>query len=487
MTGPLTGATPAVASDVPRGRRLTGLPAPVVIRQLYLGCLSQASYLVGDATTGRAIAVDPRRDVDEILAAAEEEGLRIELVVETHFHADFLSGHLELAAATGAEIGIGEAGSTEFPSRALRDGDVVDLGGVTVEVLATPGHTPESISLVVRPAPDAAPAAVLTGDTLFIGDVGRPDLLASVGASPADLARKLHRSLRRLLRLPDDALVLPAHGAGSACGKALATETVSTMAEQRATNYALAPMGEDAFVALVTEGQPAAPAYFGHDAALNRRDRPLLDEHRAPRPRTLAEVDEAVAAGAIVVDVRPVEDYAAGHLAGSLHVPLGGRFAEQTGSIVPVDAPIVLAGDAPSVAEARLRLGRIGFDQVTGARLDPEAVLAAHPERAARLSRLTATQLAERRARLGAQLQLVDVRTPGEVAVAPLPDARNLPLADLRAALDRLDREAPVVLVCAGGARSAVAAGLLAASGFTDVSDVLGGVSALATHGAAEA
>jgi hydroxyacylglutathione hydrolase len=484
-----TSAKPSVATPeaqrVPEapGERIAGVPANVVIRQLYLGCLSQATYLVGEATTGRAIVVDPRRDIDEVLAAARAEGLTIEFIVETHFHADFLSGHLELAAATGAPIGVGAAGTTEFPSRALADGDVIDLGGVVVEVMATPGHTPESISLLVHAAAGEAVVAALTGDTLFIGDVGRPDLLASVGVSASDLGTRLHRSLQRLLGLPDAALVLPAHGAGSACGKALSTETVSTIGEQRSTNYALAPMSEDSFVALVTEGQPTAPAYFGHDAALNRRLHPLLDEHEAPRRLTLAAADRAVADGAVVVDVRPVEDYAGGHLAGSLHVPLGGRFAEQAGSIVPVGTPIVLAGDTTSVAEARLRLGRIGFDQVVGALLDPEAILTAHPERASRLSRLTATQLAERRAAVGDRLQLVDVRTPGEVAVAPLAGALNVPLAALRDRLGELDPDAPAVMVCAGGARSAVAAALLAASGFRDVSDVLGGYTALSAAG----
>jgi rhodanese-related sulfurtransferase len=241
-------------------------------------------------------------------------------------------------------------------------------------------------------------------------------------------------------------------------------------------------MDEAAFVALVTEGQPEAPAYFGHDAALNRRNRPLLDEHATPRPLSLDELDRALAAGAVVVDVRPVEAYAAGHLAGALHVPLGGRFAEQAGSVVEAGTPIVLAGDATAVAEGRLRLGRIGFDDVVGAVLHPEALLVAHPERAAQLSRLTAAQLAEGRTVVGDRLQLVDVRTPGEVAVAPLPGARNVPLARLRSRLGELDPDAPIVAVCAGGARSAVAAGLLAASGFTDVSDVLGGHAALAAH-----
>jgi hydroxyacylglutathione hydrolase len=458
---------------------LAGLPENVVIRQLYLGCLSQASYLVGDADTGRAIAVDPRRDIDELLTAARDAGVTIELIVETHFHADFLSGHLELAAATGAEIGIGEAGSTEFPSRPLRDGEVIDLGGVQVEVLHTPGHTPESVSLVVRPAAGADPVAVLTGDALFIGDVGRPDLLSSVGVTAAELGTNLYRSVHRLLELPDVTLVLPAHGAGSSCGKALSTETVSTIGEQRRSNYALQPMSSDEFVALVTEDQPEAPAYFGHDTEMNRRAHALLDEHQDLTAVDLDAVDEAVAEGAVVLDVRPTAEFARGHLAGSLNVGLGGRFAEWAGSVIAPGTPVVLVGDDDAVREARLRLGRIGFDSVIGALDDIEAALVAQPERAARLSRLTADELSDRQAALGDRLQLVDVRNPGEVAVAPVPGARPIPLAGLRDQLDQLNRTKPVVLFCAGGTRSAIANSLLRLAGFTDVSDVLGGATAI--------
>lgn len=471
--------TPSLTSPsvVPLGERLGGLPEPIVIRQLYLACLSQASYLVGDASTGRAIAVDPRRDVEELLDAAAAEGLTIEAVVQTHFHADFLSGHLELAEATGAEIAYGSVAETEFPSRKLADGEVIDLGQVSIEVLHTPGHTPESISLVVR-GPSGAPAAALTGDCLFIGDVGRPDLLVSAGVSAEDLGASLYRSVHRLLELPDEVMVLPAHGAGSACGKALSSETVSTIGAQRATNYAVQPMSQEAFVALVTEDQPAAPAYFGHAAARNREERPLLHEDVVP-DLALAELDAAAAAGAVVVDVRPVEDVAAGHLAGSLNVGLGGRFAEQVGSIVPVDRPLVLVGSPDAVHEARVRLARIGFDEVVGQVGAIDALLSANPERAAQLSRLTAAELAERTDALGDRLVLIDVRNPGEVHAAPVPGAEPIPLARLREAAPTLDPTLPTVLVCAGGARSAIASTLLRSLGFTDVSDVLGGATAM--------
>lgn len=464
-------------SVVPLGERVAGVSEPIVIRQLYLGCLSQASYLVGDRSTGRAIAVDPRRDIDEILQAAAADDLNIELVVQTHLHADFLSGHLELSEATGAEIAYGSEVETEFRSRKLADGEVIELGEVSITVLHTPGHTPESISLVVS-GPSGTPEAVLTGDALFIGDVGRPDLLVSVGRSAQDLGAQLYNSVRRLLELPDDTLVLPAHGAGSACGKALSSQTVSTIGVQRRTNYAVQPMSQDDFVALVTANQPAAPGYFGYAAALNRKDRPIYHDSTL-EVMSLDDVDDAVGQGAVVIDVRPVEDAGYGRLAGSLNVSLGGRFAEQVGSIVPVGQAVVLVGGPEAAHEAQVRLARVGYDQVLG-RLDAiEKVLADFPDRSVRLSRLSAHELEERRESLGHDLRVIDVRNPGEVEAAPLDDATNIPLARLREEATSLKKDGPVVLVCAGGARSAIASTLLSSLGFRDVSDVLGGAAAL--------
>lgn len=474
----MNASTPNAASTVPGGTPVPGLPAPIVIRQLYLGCLSQASYLVGDRESGRAIAVDPRRDIEELVQAAADEGLTIELVVETHFHADFLSGHLELAAATGARIGVGAAGVTEFESRALTDGEVIDLGTVQVEVWSTPGHTPESISLLVRPAAGVEPAAVLTGDTLFIGDVGRPDLLVAADVPAEQLGAQLYDSITRLAGLPDAALVLPAHGAGSACGKSLSLETVSTIGEQRSSNYALAPMSKDEFVAIVTDGQPAAPGYFGYDAALNRRSRPLFDECPLA-PIDLPALDAAVADGAVVVDVRPGTEFASGHLAGSLAIALDGRFAEQAGSLIRPDNSIVLVGDGDAVDEARVRLARIGFDRVVGALSGIEAVLAANPGRARVLSRLTVGAFNARQRLLGTELVVIDVRNPSEVQAAPIGGARNIPLARLGEDLVALDPSQPTVVVCGSGVRSTIAASVLLAAGFEDVSDLLGGAAAL--------
>lgn len=458
---------------------------PLVFRQYYLGCLSQASYLIGDTGSGRAVVVDPQRDIAQYLSDAESEGLRIERVLETHVHADFLSGHLELAAATGAPISYGSAiddGAVEFPIEPLADEQVLTLGSVTLQILHTPGHTPESICIVVRETPDGPPWGVLTGDTLFIGDVGRPDLLGGAGWSAEDLARALYRSTReRLLPLPDDTRVYPAHGAGSACGKNLSTETSSTIGEQRRHNYALAPMDEDAFVAAVTEGQTTAPMYFEFASHRNREAHPVLDETAAVPALSLAEVDVAVAAGALVLDTRDPQDFAAGHLAGSVNVGLGGRFAEMVGQVVTADTSIVLVGDPDTETEARNRLARIGFDHVVGHLTGGAAGVPAERLRAA--GRIGATRLAELAdgAPIADALQIVDVRGPGEVATSGMvPRARAIPLPTLVARLGELDPERPTVVYCAGGYRSSIAASLLRSRGFSRVDDLLGGFGAWA-------
>ena len=449
--------------------------------QYYLDCLSQASYLIGDERTGRAAVVDPRRDVDIYLTDAQRFGMRIELVIETHFHADFLSGHLELAAHTGADICYGSAATADYRIRSLVDGERIPLGDVVLDILETPGHTPESIAIVVWDrADDPTPYGVLTGDTLFIGDVGRPDLLASIGFTAEDMARQLYRSLHeKLLPLPDATRVFPAHGAGSACGRNLSTETTSTIGDQRLSNYALQPMNEDAFVAVITEGQPAAPEYFSYDAMLNRQDRPLLDEHADVESLTLDEVLEVQRGGAVVLDTRPSIDYVAGHLRGSVHAGLDTRFAEFAGSVIATDVDIVIAGDPDTTTEAKVRLSRIGFDRVIGALSDLARHLAEQPDLAARASGLTATQLAERRTSLP-DLQIVDVRNPGETALGLIAGALALPLPTLRARLADLDASRPVAVYCAGGVRCVIAASLLEQAGFPDVSYVMGGYDALA-------
>ena len=456
-------------------------------RQYYLGCLSHASYLVGDTSTGTAAVIDPQRDVDEYLADAEDHGLTITHVIETHFHADFLSGHLELADRTGAVIvyGTAAAGRTEFPIETHGDGDMIVLGDVVLEILETPGHTPESISIVIRPeGPGSAPYGVMTGDTLFIGDVGRPDLLASVGFTADELARTLYHSLHdKLMTLPDATKVLPAHGAGSACGKNLSTETISTIGEQRETNYALAPMTEDEFLEAVTQGQSAAPLYFLFAATKNREARELL-EHVEVRSMSLVEVQDAMAAGAVVVDGRDDASFAQGHLRGSVNVGLGGRFAEYTGEVMQPGTPIVLVTDPGQEEIAAIRLARIGFDDVLGALADPVRTFFEHPEAVEQLSRLSAAEFTRRQHDVDG-LVVIDVRNPGEVALGSIPGALHVSLPQLLQRKDEFDRTAPTVVFCAGGYRSAIASSLLRSHGFSDVSDIIGGYTAWAAAKAA--
>jgi hydroxyacylglutathione hydrolase len=450
-------------------------------RQYDLACLSLYSYLIGDTTTGRAVVVDPQRDIGEYLADAEANGLHIERVIETHFHADFLSGHLELAEATGAAISYGDVATPDFPIEPLADGQHLSLGEVDLEIRHTPGHTPESISIVVRPTADDEPWAVLTGDTLFIGDVGRPDLLTSVGRTAESLARDLYGSLRdQLLTLPDDTVVYPAHGAGSACGKHLSAAASSTIGEQRATNYALQPMSVDEFVDVVTDGQGVAPLYFAFAADANRRERELLHEGDPLASLSVDEALELAAEGAVLLDTRSPESFASGHLRGSVNVSLDGRFAEYAGDVIRPGQKVILLGVAGRAAEARIRLARIGFDDVAGELPDIERTLAEHPDLATAASRLPAADVASWLAD-DATVQVVDVRNPGETRVGgAVPGARNIPLPQLLDHLHELDPTRPVVVYCAGGYRSSIAASTLRAHGFSTVADIIGGYGAWA-------
>jgi hydroxyacylglutathione hydrolase len=363
----------------------------------------------------------------------------------------------------------------------LADGQRLPLGEVTLEVRATPGHTPESISVVIHEHDGAEPWGVLTGDTLFIGDVGRPDLLSSAGSSADELARALYRSLhQQLLTLPDGVRVFPAHGAGSACGKNLSTATQSTIGEQRATNYAVQAMSEDDFVSAVTTGQAVAPPYFGFAARTNRSEHELLDTDEPP-VLTIGEVERWLANGAILIDGRPAAEFASGHLRGAVNVGMEGRFAEYAGDVARPDQPIILCTDPGKEHEAKVRLARIGFDRVVGTVGDITRLLAEHPELAVASMRLSATDFAgwNAAAAMGAEpVQLLDVRNPGETEGGVLPGALRIPLAALIDRIDELDPAATTVAYCAGGYRSIIAASALAAMGFTRVADMLGGYDA---------
>ncbi len=451
----------------------------MILEQYYLGCLSQASYLIGDERTGVGVVVDPRRDVDEYVADAAKYGLRIEHVILTHFHADFVAGHLELQARTGARIHLGPGARADYEFSPLADGQVFEFGDVRLRILHTPGHTPEGVSILVYDlsADPARPRAVLTGDTLFIGDVGRPDLLASQGVSADTLARMLYRSLHeKLLPLPDSTLVFPGHGAGSACGKNLSADTVSTIGEQRRSNYALQPMSEAEFVRTVGGDQPEAPAYFSRDAELNRAQRPLLEAPLRAELRPLS-VDGVLAAqtdGAEILDTRDPAEFATGHLAGSIGIGLGGRFATWAGTLIPLDRPIVIVAAPGRECEAATRLARVGFERVLGYLGGGIEAARGNALLVPRPSRITVGELT---AAAAAGATLIDVRSPAEHAQAAIPGSVNLPLHQLAERVAEVP-DGPLVVYCRTGERSSTAASLLERAGHTEVLDLVGGITA---------
>jgi hydroxyacylglutathione hydrolase len=453
----------------------------VILKQFYLNCLAHASYFVADEATHTAAVVDPQRDVDQYLEFAAAHNVRIKHVFLTHFHADFVAGHLELRDRTGATIYLGAAAQAEYKFTPLHDGDVVELGRVRLRALETPGHTAESISIVVYDLDRSAdPHAVLTGDTLFIGDVGRPDLRAALGWSAADLGGLLYESLRsKLLTLPDTSLVYPAHGAGSLCGKALSKETVSTLGEQRRSNYALQPMSKEAFIELVTADQPDAPPYFTYDAVLNSKERPTLDEAlaRELNPLPLDRVLALQAGGAQVLDTRDPGEFAAAHLAGSINIGLGGQYATWAGTVLDDQRPIVIVADPGREHESATRLGRIGFDHIAGYLHDGLRSLEARPDLTMATERVSAPHAADLLSTPEAPLA-VDLRAPREREAKRIDGSISLPLNHLSDHFAELPRNRPLLVFCAGGYRSSIAASLLQRQGFTDVSELAGGMAA---------
>jgi len=457
------------------------------LKQYYLGCLAHASYLIADDRTKVAAIVDPQRDVAQYLRDAAVDGYQIKYVFLTHFHADFLAGHIELRDRTGAEIYLGARAEAEYKFVPGRDGTRVEFGDVRLEILETPGHTPEGISILVYDlAKDVAkPNAVLTGDTLFIGDVGRPDLMASIGITAEDLASQLYDSLHnKLMKLPDETLVYPAHGAGSMCGKNLSKDTVSTIGTQRKYNYALAPMSKDEFVRLVTADQPEAPDYFAYDAMLNRKERGTLDEHLERELKPLS-VDDLVALqtnGAQIVDVRDAADYEGAHLRNSLNIGLAGKYATWAGTMLDRSRPVVIIAEPGSEEEAAMRLGRIGLDLVAGYLKGGLAALEHRPELLARTERITAATLAEQLASERPPIVL-DVRTEKEREAGRIEGSLHIPVSQLRERVGELPADRPVVVHCAGGYRSAIACSVLEQSGRSNMIDLIGGYGAWSATG----
>jgi hydroxyacylglutathione hydrolase len=452
------------------------------LKQYYLGCLAHASYLLADEASATAIVVDPQRDIQQYLADAERLGVQIRHVFLTHFHADFLAGHLELRDRCGADIRLGARAQAEYKFIPMKEGDNLEFPGLRLDVLETPGHTIESTSILVFDLSKDVdkPYAVLTGDTLFIGDVGRPDLRASLGWTASELSSHLYDSLHnKLLQLPDETLVYPAHGAGSLCGKKISSDTVSTLGEQRRFNYALQPMTKEDFTRLVTADQPDAPAYFTYDAILNTREHPALEQtlRQVLQPMKLKDVQKAVAAGAQLLDVRDAAEYAKGHLVGGINIGLGGQFASWAGSVFDPKLPIVIIADPQREQEAALRLGRIGFDLVEGYLADGMAALAERPDLLQTTERVSASTLAEDLACPDPPL-VVDIRAPGEWSAKHLDGSINLPLGQLQTRIAEVPRNRKIALHCAGGYRSSIAVGILVQNGITNVVELADGLAA---------
>lgn len=442
--------------------------------QFYLGCLAHASYALG--SHGVAAVVDPQRDIEIYLKAANEHGLKIAHIFETHLHADFVSGHKELAQRTGAKIYIGERAGARFPHVGLRDGFSLQYGDVEIRALETPGHTPESTCLVVydREKSAVTPWAVLTGDTLFIGDVGRPDL--AEGHTPQQLAGSLYDSLhQKLLNLPDEVLVYPAHGAGSLCGRNMRAERFSTIGTERLTNSALLINSRDDFIRELTSKLPPRPQYFAEDAAINREGADALQDLPSISALEPDAVREAQAHGFVVLDTRPGDEFARGHIPGSVNIGLGGQFASWAGTVLGLGARIILVAESgEKAAEARMRLARVGIEHVIGY---VNSGVRGWEEAGNSLARIPQIPAAHLRERLE-QLTVLDVRRESEWQAGHIEGAHWHALDDFPRALPGLDRDAPIAVHCKSGYRSIIAASLLRRAGFHNITDVLGGFDA---------
>ncbi|HEV8168729.1 MAG TPA: MBL fold metallo-hydrolase [Pyrinomonadaceae bacterium] len=444
-------------------------------KQFYLGCLAHASYLIG--SDGEAAVVDPQRDVDEYLAEATANNLKIKYVIETHLHADFVSGHQEIAARTGAQIVFGAHAGAKFKHRAVRDGEELRMGHVVLRFIETPGHTPEGISVFVtdteRPN---EPPKLLTGDTLFIGDVGRPDLAGGKGYTPQMMAEMMYDSLHgKLLKLADDVEVYPAHGAGSMCGRNMSKETSSTIGEQRKFNYALKPMSKDEFVKMMTADLPEAPSYFPKDAEINRSGARELSELQPPQPLTPQQVFEL--RDYVLLDVRSAADFGAAHVPGSMNIGLGGQFAMWAGSLIPLNASIIIIADTGAqIDESVVRLARVGIEGVKGFLEGGVESWRAAGLPLESIEQVSVAQLKEQMAR--SDLQIVDVRRPAEYVGGHVPRAVNAPLATLEKDPLPLEKNKRTAVICAGGYRSSAAASLLQQQGFSNLLNVSGGTGA---------
>jgi hydroxyacylglutathione hydrolase len=443
--------------------------------QFYLGCLAHASYLL--ASEGEAVVIDPQRDVELYLKAAAEQGATIRHIFETHLHADFVSGHRELAARTGAKIYMGAQSGATFEHVPVSDGFELRFGKASISVLETPGHTPESICLVVTDTEKSrAPWAVLTGDTLFIGDVGRPDL--SPRHTPAQLAGHLYDSLHtKLMTLADSVLVYPAHGAGSLCGKNMRAERSSTIGTERLTNYALQIESREEFIRQLTSNLPARPEYFARDAEINRTGAAALSELPPLRSLSPTDLEGMLKAGEIALDVRPMDEFAAGHVPGSVNIALGGQFASWAATVLGLAThPVLIAETDAQIEEARLRLARVGIEELDGYLAGGVAAWKQSGQPLATVTQITPQDLEDR---LGAgKVQVLDVRREPEWDAGHVEGATWWPLDNFRVSPPEIDHEVPLAVHCKGGYRSMIAASLLQRAGFRNVMNLIGGFDA---------
>ena len=437
-------------------------------KQFYLGCLSHASYYLG--SEDEAVIIDPQRDVQQYLDEAEANGQKIKYIIETHSHADFVSGHIELAEKTGAEIVFGQRANTTFPTLKVKDGDVLAVGKVNLKFLETPGHTPEGITILAENTENGTePLKMFTGDTLFIGDVGRPDLVGSKGFTAEQMASMLYDSLHeKILPLPDETEVYPAHGAGSLCGKSLSEETWSTLGNQRQFNYALKPMSREEFVEIVAADQPEVPAYFPKSAAKNLEGSSALDE--LPTPKTLT-AEEVRNFEGVVLDVRERKEFGEGHVPNAINIGLAGQFASWGGTLISIGTPIVVAADTQDqVDEAVMRLARVGIETVEGMVLMSEFD--------GEKTSVEQIPVARVNALLSNGIQFVDVRRPQEHANGHAVKTINLPLDRLAMEVEKLDPEKPTYVICQSGYRSSIGTSILENAGIKEVYNVTGGTNA---------
>ncbi len=461
-------------------------------KRFYDTALAQASYMIGCQRTGEAVVVDPNRDVQQYLEAAEKEGLRVTQVTETHIHADFVSGARELAARTGAQLLLSDEGDADWKyafaakdgARLLKDGDHVMVGNIRLDVLHTPGHTPEHLSFLVTDTPAASgPWGILTGDFVFVGDVGRPDLLEKAAGHAGTMeasARVLFHSLQRFRALPDHLQVWPGHGAGSACGKALGAIASSTVGYEKIGNWGVATTDESEFVRMVLDGQPAPPKYFAEMKRINKQGPRVLGGFPTPTTVPAASLATLLEEGATVVDTRPASAFAAGHVPGTINIPLSGTFTAWAGWLLPYDRDLYLIVDdacTDCAARAVRDLAMIGLDRVAGVLI--QGALAAWTASGHELGKVAQATPSDVSAMLERnEATVIDVRAPDEWVAGHLPGVQNIPLSHLMERLREVPTDKPVVLHCQGGGRSSIAASLLQAHGVRQVLNMAGGFGA---------